>query len=70
MKKIIPAPYKFEFHIAADGATGHQVVYGPAGTAMTMLPMYALAQALGGEAGVTWRVTPDEGSTTETEGTR
>jgi len=26
--------------------------------------------ALGGEAGVTWRVTSDEGSTIETEGTR
>jgi len=26
--------------------------------------------ALGGEAGVTWRVTPDEGSTNEAEGTR
>jgi len=26
--------------------------------------------ALGGESGVTWRVTPDEGSTNEAEGTR
>jgi hypothetical protein len=63
MKTIIPAPYKFEFHIAAAAATGHQVGYGPVCTAMTMLPVYGLAQALGGEVSVTWHVTPKEGST-------